>query len=172
MKILGGVSNGTIRKITWASYGGLPGSWFFACELTNNTHTFHIGSDIPPAVHYFIERIKPFPRLYSALRVQLGDNDSFIVWCKASWACYGIPKSLEAELCRMSWTHMRSATVTKGSSRTELKQVTWHGDGSYYVKSQEGGYWNFESAITLQAWNRLWCRKPTFEELSELVVGA
>ena len=172
MKILGDVSNGIIRKITWASYGSLPSSWFFACELANNTSTFHVGSDIPPALHQFIVKIRPFPHLHSALRVQLGNNGSFIVWSKTSWACYGVPKALEIELCQMSWTHMRSATVTKGSFRSELKQVTWHGDGSYYVRSQVGGHWNFESATTLQAWNGFWCRKPTVKELSELVVGA
>lgn len=172
MKVLGDISNGTTKTITWASYGSWPDSWFFAYQLEDGTRTFSVGADIPLALQLFLEKIKPVVHLCSALRVQLGNNDSFIAWSGTSWACHGVPKALEAELSQMSWTHMRCATVTKGSLKSNLKQIAWHGDGSYFVESQEGYYWNFESSVARQAWSRLWVRKPTHSELSELVVSA
>lgn len=170
MKVLGDISNGDIRKITWASYGSHPDSWFFAYELRSGLSTFCVGSAIPAALRQFIDKISHIAYLCSTLRVQLGDNDSFVAWTKTSWACCGIPKALEAELCQLSWTHMRSATLTRGSFKDMVSQIVWHGDGSYYVASRERHDWNFASGITCQAWNELWRRPPTPKELSELVV--
>ncbi|KAJ4337780.1 hypothetical protein N0V95_008238 [Ascochyta clinopodiicola] len=172
LEVLADLSTERIKRVTWASYGSHPDSWFFAYEMVDGTCTFRVGTAIPPALDQFIEKIKPTPHLCTTLRVQLGDRDSFIAWSKTSWACHGIPTSLEAELCTMSWTHIKSGTVTRGSLLSELKQVAWHSDGSFYVESQKGRDWKFESDIMQQAFNRLWHGSPTSEELSELVLVA
>jgi methylenetetrahydrofolate dehydrogenase (NADP+)/methenyltetrahydrofolate cyclohydrolase/formyltetrahydrofolate synthetase len=171
MKILGDVSNGIIWKIIWASYGSHIDSWYFAYKLANGTSTFRFGSAIPAVLRQFIDKVSLMPDLCSALRVQLGDNNSFVAWAKTTWACHGIPEALEAELCRMSLAHTRSNTVTRGSFEGTLSQVMWHSDGSYYVKGQVEDFWNFESSTTLQAWNQLWRGRPDPKELAELAVS-
>ncbi|KAF1931286.1 uncharacterized protein M421DRAFT_417934 [Didymella exigua CBS 183.55] len=175
MEVLGDISSKPVRKITWASYGSRPDSWFFAYEMTDGTSAFQVGETIPPALQQFIDRVRPVADLCSALRVQLGDNDSFFAWAKASWACHGVPAAIEAELCHLSGAHMRSATVTRGSLKGTLSQVTWHGDGSYFIGGQQGYFWHFESSIAHQAWARLWSSgtaAPSLTELAELVLVA
>jgi hypothetical protein len=174
MNVLGDFSTGRIKKVTWASYGTHADSWFFAYDLVDGTSTFRIGATIPAALRQFIERISSVTEMCSALRIQLGANDSFVAYVGTSWACYGVPKALEAELCQLSWTYMRCFTVTRGSLKGILSQVTWHGDGSYYVDSQAGNFWHFESVTTRAGWSKLWTSKdtiPSLEELSELVVS-
>ncbi|KZM27371.1 uncharacterized protein EKO05_0010475 [Ascochyta rabiei] len=172
VEVLADLTTKRIKRVAWASYGSHTNSWFFAYEMVDGTCTFRVGAAVPPALDPFIEEIKPTPPLLTTLRVQLGDNNSFIAWSKTSWACHGIPAALEAELCQMSWTHMRSDTITRGLLQSEVKQATWHGDGSYYVESQEGRGWKFESDSTQQAWSRLWRGRPSRKELSELVLVA
>ncbi|KAF2623885.1 hypothetical protein BU25DRAFT_349118 [Macroventuria anomochaeta] len=175
MTVLGHISAMPVRKVTWASYGSRPDSWFFAYEMDDGTSTFRAGTGIPAALRQFIDRISQVPDLCSTLRVQLGNNDSFVAWAKTSWASYGIPRALEAELCQLSSAHMRSTTVTRGSLKGTLNRITWHGAGSYYVEGQEGYFWHFEAITTREAWIKLWSRKnatPSLEELSELVLVA
>ena len=143
--------------------------------MADGASTFRVGAGIPSALRQFIDRISPVPDLCWALRVQLGNNDSFVAWAKTLWACYGVPKALEVELCQLSGSYMRPAAVTKGSLKGTLSQITWHEDGSYYVEGGEGRFWHFESSITRQAWAKLWSGKNATlspEELSELVVSA
>ncbi|KAF9697563.1 hypothetical protein EKO04_004183 [Ascochyta lentis] len=172
LKVLHDLSDARVRKVTWASYGSHAESWFFVYEMVDGTSTFRVGAAIPPALDQFIQKIKLIPHLLSALRVQLGDSNSFVAWSKTWWACHGIPKALEAELCQMSWTHMMTAAATRGSLQNELKQVAWHNDGSYYIESEQGHDWHFKSDTTQQAWDMLWRGRATPKELSELVVVA
>lgn len=175
MQVLRDTLSTRVRRITWASFGSHPDSWFFAYEMHDNTASFCVGSAIPAALRQFIERISPANDLCSALRVQLGSNDSFVAWAKTSWTCHGVPKALEAELCQSSWTHVRSATATRGSIKGTLNQVAFHCNGSYYLECQEGYFWNLESKVIREAWGNFWLSKKSslgLEELSELVVCA
>lgn len=91
-----------VKKVTCATYGSHPDSWFFAYELRDGRSTFQVGAGIPPALQQFINHITLVNDLRSALRVQLGDRDSFVAWAKNSWACYGVPAGVEAKLCQPS----------------------------------------------------------------------
>jgi hypothetical protein len=175
MEVLGDISKDSTQKTTCASYGSHLDSWFFAYELADGTCAFRVGSAIPAALRQFLEKIGSSAHLRSDVRVQLGDNDSFVSWAKTSWACRGVPEALETALCQLSSAHVKSTTITRGSFKHAVNQLTWHSDGSYYVGSEEESSWNFSSSITLQAWRKLWLktnRSPSFEELSELVVSS
>lgn len=174
MEVLDSILAGHVRKVKWASYGSHPDSWVFAYEMTDGTSSIHVGPAIPAALLRFIDKISAAPDLRSALRVQLGANDSFVAYAKTSWAAHGIPKALEVELCQLSWTHMRSSTVTRGSLKGTLAQIAWHSDGSYYIDGQAGYFWHFNSSTMRRAWSELWSKTdtpPSLEELSELVVS-
>jgi|SRR5690242_15508241 len=162
-----------VKRVTLASYGSHLDSWYFAFEMANEVPNFLVGAGIPVALRGFLNRIRPFPELTSALHVQLGNNDSFVAWANTSWACSGVPMALELTLCEQSSSYRR-AHMTQGSLRGSLSQVAWNGDGSYYLRGQQGCQWHFESSITREAWTMLWPRKtstPDFDDLSELVVS-
>jgi hypothetical protein len=173
MAVLECILNKPVKKVTWASYGSRPDSWFFVFENKDGSAAFRIGADIPLALKQFIERIAPVDDLRTALRVQLGANDSFVAWTKTSWACCGVPAEVEAELCQLSSAHMRSSSSTRGSLKDALNQVVWHADGTYFIEAQQGCFWNFDSSGTHNAWVKLWPGRtvaPSSTELSELVV--
>lgn len=164
-----------VKRISWASYGSHINSWFFAYEMLDGTSTFQSGKEIPTALRQFMDRIRPVSDLYSSLRVQLGDDDSFVAWTKTSWICQGLPVTLEGELLHLSGAHMRIHNILKGSLNAALTQVTWHRDGSYYVEGKAGYFWHFSSDIASKEWIKLWSRKaaiPTLKELSELAVSS
>lgn len=174
MAVLGHLSSKPVRKIIWASYGSRADSWFFAYEMVDGSTAFQVGARIPLALRHFVDRICLVDDLRSALHVQLGNSESFVAWAQTSWACHGVPDAVEAELCRLSGAHMRTSTVTRGSFKGSLRQVTWHGDGSYFVEGQQGYFWHFGSSVTCQAWAKLWSGRtatPSLTELSELVVS-
>lgn len=175
MAVLKHILTKPVKKVTWASYGSHPDSWFFAYEMTDGTPTFEVGAGIPLALKQFIERITPVDDLRSALRVQLGNNDSFVAWAKTSWACYGVPAAVEAKLCQLSTVHMRSNSSSRGSLEGTLSQVAWHGDGTYFFVAHQDYFWNFDSSIVHNAWIKLWSGNtaaPSLTELSELVVSS
>ena len=106
LPIASAIAAGSIKKITWASYGFKPESWFFAFELANGKPTFECGRDIPLALASFIKRLKVSDRLLATLRVQLGDSDSFVAWSSSAWACANVPHQLRDKLsvghCRLT----------------------------------------------------------------------
>ena len=174
MAVLGHISSKPVKKITWASYGSHPDSWFFSYEMVDGMSDFQVGAAIPPALQQFVDRIRLVDDLRSNLRVQLGDSGSFVAWAKTSWACYGVPAAVEAELCQLSGAHMKSSTATKGSLKTTLTQVTWHGDGSYFIEDADECLWSFKSSVTKKAWDKVLSGRdgivdPTMME--ELVVS-
>lgn len=171
MQVLGDITKTNFRRITWASFGSDSDSWFFAYEHMDGTHSFRHGPAIPLELYQYIQKLKPTPYLRSALRVQLGQKNSFVAWSGTLWVCYDIPAALKAGLCQMSGAYMRSTNITRGSFKFGLLYAVWHSDGSYFGKSQHGYHWNFESAVTRQAWLEFWSRNPTLSELSELVVS-
>lgn len=161
-----------VTKVTWAAFGAHRESWYFAFEMTNGMSAFLVGACIPAALQHFLDRIRLFPEMTSALRVQLGSNNSFIAWAKTSWACSGVPMALELTLCELSSAYMR-AHITQGSLKGSLSQVAWNSHGSYHIKTQQAHRWHFESKVTRDAWAMLWpgqTATPSTDELSELVV--
>lgn len=163
-----------VKKVTCAAYGSHHNSWFFAYELQDGSSTFQVGAGIPPPLQQYTDRITPVNDLHSALRVQLGDQDSFVAWAKTSWACHGVPAAVEAKLCQLSSAHRRSSSSTRGSLNGTLSQIVWHTDGTYFIEAQQGCFWNFASSTIQSAWAKLWSGKtaaPSLMELSELVVS-
>jgi methylenetetrahydrofolate dehydrogenase (NADP+)/methenyltetrahydrofolate cyclohydrolase/formyltetrahydrofolate synthetase len=98
IQVLREVSAGRVKRILWASYGDKTGSWFFTCELRNGASAFEVGPDTPRALRAWIQQLDGSHLLLSALRVQLGDNDSFVVWSRTAWACANVPRQLQAKL--------------------------------------------------------------------------
>ncbi|KAH6621807.1 hypothetical protein C7974DRAFT_425580 [Boeremia exigua] len=175
MRVVDYLTTKPVRKVRWASYGSDSESWFFVFEMIDGTFTFHVGARIPAALRQFINQIRLVPNLCLGLRVQLGGDDSFVAWSRTSWVCYGVPAALEARLVHMSGNYMRCSGGTNGSFRGTLSQVTWHKDGSYYLKGQKGYASHFRSSITCKAWRTLWSSKsetPSLAEYSELVLVA
>ena len=163
----------SVKRVTWASYGSAPNSWFFLYELTDGTSTFQFGRDIPAALRQFIDVLTP--DLSSSLHVQLGNDNSFVAWAKTCWACNGIPLVLEKELVDLSGSHRRTHIDMKGSLKAAIDQVSWHSDGSYYLEGKEGYFWHFTPIITRKEWTKLWSKgnvTPSIKELSELAVSS
>jgi methylenetetrahydrofolate dehydrogenase (NADP+)/methenyltetrahydrofolate cyclohydrolase/formyltetrahydrofolate synthetase len=171
-EVLAFLTFNSVKRVTWASYGSAPKSWFFVYELTDGTSAFELGKDIPAALRQFIDVLTP--DLSSSLRVQLGNDNSFVAWAKTCWACDGIPLVLENELADLRGSYRRTHIDMKGSLKAAIDQVAWHSDGSYYLEGKEGYFWNFTSIITRKEWTKLWSKgdvKPRIKELSELAVS-
>lgn len=174
MAVLRYILTKPVKKVNWATYGSHPDSWFFAYELQDGSSTSQVGAGIPLALQQFIKRIAPVDGLRLALRVQLGSNDSFVAWTKTSWTCNGVPAVVEAALCKLSSAHMRSSSSIRGCLKGELSQVVWHADDTYFIKAQQGYFWNFDSSVIHSAWVKLWSGQTAAlspKELSELVVS-
>lgn len=171
LAVLEYLSCNCVASITWVSFGSTPDSYFFKYQINNGKSTFQAGPHIPLALQTFI--LKLSPDLQPHLYVQLGDNDSFVAWAKTSWACSGIPVTLEREIADLSKQHIQTLKNTQGPPSAAIDQVAWHPDGSYFLKGAEACYWNFAAYITAQAWTQLWGKnsKPSFRELSYLAVS-
>ncbi|KAF1833646.1 hypothetical protein BDW02DRAFT_598908 [Decorospora gaudefroyi] len=168
--LLRDVSTGNIKKIIWVSYGNTPGSWFFACQLRDGACDFQIGPDIPPALRSFIQLLTGSDVLTAALRVQLGDNGSFVAWSKTVWECANVPHLLRAKLCEGSSGSREADGVTQGSLRSgSLDNVQWHADGSFYIKSGERHFWNFTSKLVRSAWSDLWKEQGRDERMRRII---
>lgn len=162
-----------VKKVISASYGSHQNSWYFSFEMIDGTSTRILGKDTPLPLRQWIDQISKNHRSSLALRVQLGDKDSFIAWAKTSWVSHGLPVALEVDLLQLSGNHREFPAHTQGSFRTRLHHVVWHADGSYYMDAREGYSWHFTSSIARSEWAKLWSRKtaaPNVRELSELAV--
>ncbi|KAJ4309702.1 hypothetical protein N0V94_008800 [Neodidymelliopsis sp. IMI 364377] len=67
IEILGDISKDSTQKITCASYGSHPNSWFFAYELVDGTCACRVGSAIPATLRQFLEKISSSAHLRSDL---------------------------------------------------------------------------------------------------------
>ncbi|KAF1937632.1 hypothetical protein EJ02DRAFT_356414 [Clathrospora elynae] len=156
-QILEELSAGHVGKIVWASFGSEPDSWFFACELRDGTPTFQTGHGIPLALRQFIQQLGSSGLLLTSLRVQLGANQSFVVWSRTLWACSGVPQMLRAKLCEGSSSSREWADVTKGSLKTgTLDNVQWSSSGSFFLKSGDKHIWDYHAKLVHTAWGKLW----------------
>ncbi|KAG9185831.1 hypothetical protein G6011_07162 [Alternaria panax] len=168
--LLSEICGGYINKITWASYGSKPGSWFFACERKDGTSAFMIGPDIPSALQSYIQAVEASETLRCGIRVQLGAANSFVVWSGTAWACADVPPQLEAKLCEGSSASREGNKITNGSLRDSrtLDNVQWHANGSYYIKSGDRHLWNFQAKLVRLEWNRLWTGVGRDERMSKI----
>jgi methylenetetrahydrofolate dehydrogenase (NADP+)/methenyltetrahydrofolate cyclohydrolase/formyltetrahydrofolate synthetase len=165
-----------IKRILWASFGEKPESWFFAYEFDNGAISLRLGEDAPDALHNYIDRISTSKLLLRSLRVQLGQDGSFVVWSRTAWACCNVPELLCIQLCFLSSTSRDYNGVTKGSLKNgSITNVQWHEDGSFFLRSSDYCRWAFRTAIMRGAWRNLWQDfengKPGPEHMAELAVS-
>lgn len=149
---------GQVKKVTWASFGGdHPSSYFFAYEMKDGSPGHRAGKAIPSTLRPFLDYTSQASfELASALRVQLGANRSWAAWAGSLWACRKVPSALQETLCQLSSGYHEDDNGIKGALKTgTLTNITWHANGSYYVKSSEHS-WNFESDAIKRGWNDLW----------------
>ncbi|KAI4956932.1 hypothetical protein J4E86_005404 [Alternaria arbusti] len=153
-----GAGRGLVKKITWASHGSRPESWFFVWEPEDGTTHFMVGPDVPSALKSFIQTIQDSEYLRSGLRVQLGAADSFVAWSGTVWACANIPIQLQAKLQEGSSATREGNGIINGELRVArtLDNVQWNANGSYYIKSGDRHLWNFEAKLMSIEWNKLW----------------
>jgi methylenetetrahydrofolate dehydrogenase (NADP+)/methenyltetrahydrofolate cyclohydrolase/formyltetrahydrofolate synthetase len=140
------------------SFGSSVDSWFFAYEFKNGATTFRLGDGVPAALLEYINRFGKPTDLEGTLRVQLGHNNSFVVWSKASWACHNVPDDLRDLLCKWSSGTRGGVGITMGSLKQgTLINVQWNKDGTLYVQADNMAHARrFKTKILHDAWNDLW----------------
>jgi len=81
-----------------------------------------------------------------------------VVWTKTAWACFNVPQALRDLLCELSATKRAYNDCTMGSFRnTTIMNVTWHPDGSYFLRTQNNQVaWVFFTTTMQNAWNKMW----------------
>ncbi|KAI8930912.1 hypothetical protein NX059_011927 [Plenodomus lindquistii] len=151
---------GLVKKIIWVSFGSTENSWFCAVETRDGNHAMRIGTATPLALQRYIEDLSVSKLLHDSLRVQLGDNDSYLAWSRSTWAASGIPKTLLDKLRSMSSSSRDCNDVSKGSLREgswPLNNVQWSRVGAFYLQIQgkHTGNWNKVKTIS-EAWDTLW----------------
>ena len=166
--------DGEVKKVTWASFGDHPRSFFFAYVMNNGSPGHRVGKAIPSTLRPFLEHASQasFEKA-SALCVQLGADRSWAAWMGTSWACRNVPAALQETLCQLSSDHHKDENGLEGVSNVgSITNVTWHANGSYYVKSS-GHDWSFCSAALQQGWNDMWngIKNVAANEPTELAVS-
>jgi methylenetetrahydrofolate dehydrogenase (NADP+)/methenyltetrahydrofolate cyclohydrolase/formyltetrahydrofolate synthetase len=147
----------SIKRIVWVSFGSTAESWFFAYEFTNDAKTFRLGESVPRALRNYVDNFGDPKFLEGTLRVQLGHDDSFVVWSRNSWACYGVPGDLLMRLCKLSAGTRQGSGIFMGSlKKGTLIHVQWSKDGSYYLHSSSAYARWFGSRVLREAWMSLW----------------
>lgn len=104
--------------------------------MRDGTHTFKVGAGIPATLRQYIAKLKKQQIPLDTLRVQLGDNDSFVVWVQDLWASANIPVGLLNQLRLLSSSLRSSKDYTKGSLKIRpLENVQWLKEGSWFTSS-------------------------------------
>jgi methylenetetrahydrofolate dehydrogenase (NADP+)/methenyltetrahydrofolate cyclohydrolase/formyltetrahydrofolate synthetase len=164
--------NDNMKKVLWASFGDTPESWFFSFELKNGLVSVRLGDGAPYALHDYIDNISTSNHLLGSLRVQLGNNASYVLWSRTLWACHNIPEDLCAQLCGLSSNSRVSKGVTKGSLKEQsVTNVQWHEDGSFYIRTSDTHAWNFCANILHGAWRKMWGDSMGPKDPTELAVS-
>jgi methylenetetrahydrofolate dehydrogenase (NADP+)/methenyltetrahydrofolate cyclohydrolase/formyltetrahydrofolate synthetase len=117
-----------------------------------------LGPDVPSPLRTYIQTIEDSETLRSGIRVQLGADNSFVVWSGTAWACAEVPHQLKAKLCEGSSAYREGHNITNGSLRDSrtLDNVQWHTNGSYYIKSGGRHLWDFKTKLVSFEWGKLW----------------
>jgi methylenetetrahydrofolate dehydrogenase (NADP+)/methenyltetrahydrofolate cyclohydrolase/formyltetrahydrofolate synthetase len=112
------VDSHDVKKILWVAIGDTPESWFYAFELKNGAVALRLGEGAPEALQEWVDQISKSSNLLKSLRVQLGNDGSFVAWTQSAWACYNVPEPLGMNLRRLSSHYRGLQGVTQGSFRT------------------------------------------------------
>lgn len=73
--------SGKIKRVLWASFGSEPNSFHFSYEMKDGNRAYRSGDGIPSCLKLFIQHVSRFSvQMASILRVQLGDNGSYVAW--------------------------------------------------------------------------------------------
>lgn len=158
------LSTGLIHKIIWASFGSHRDAWFFAFQMKDGAHAFRFGSGTSPALHQYIAQLSVSKLLVESLRIQLGDNDSFLAWSCSSWAASGIPLPLLNKLCSLSNATREVGNIWKGSFKPEcwpLGSAQWSRQGSFYLHCNGRHMGDWRGRVIRDAWHKLWQDEET-----------
>lgn len=153
------LSTGLIHKIVWASFGSNTDSWFFAFQTKDGANSFRFGTGTPSALHQYITQLSVSKLVLESVRVQLGDNDSFLAWSRSSWAASGIPLPLLNKLRSLSSAMREWGIVSKGSLKPgcwPLKSAQWSRRGSYYLHCNGRHMGDWKGEAIRDAWHKLW----------------
>lgn len=159
MVMLTEVAAGTVKKIIWASFGSRDDSWFFAFETRDGDYGMRIGAATPSSLQQYIARMGTSKPLLDSLRVQLGDNDSFLAWSLSSWAASGIPQPLLDRLRSMSSVTRDYGGISKGALKKgswPLNNIQWSRIGSFYLHYNVQHSGNWKGKAINDAWDKLW----------------
>lgn len=157
--MLAEVAAGLVKKFVWVSFGSREDSWFFAFETRDGEYNIRIGSATPSAVQQYIAQLSMSKLLRDSLRVQLGDNDSFLAWSRSSWAASGVPRALIDKLRTMSVSTRDWGGVLKGNLKREcwpLHNIQWSRTGSFYFQYQDRHLGRWKAKAMRDAWASLW----------------
>jgi methylenetetrahydrofolate dehydrogenase (NADP+)/methenyltetrahydrofolate cyclohydrolase/formyltetrahydrofolate synthetase len=120
----------------------------------------------------YVKNLSTSNHLLGSLRVQLGNNGSYVLWSRTIWACHNIPEDLRAQLCDLSSNSRVSWGVTMGSLRgRRVVNVQWHEDGSFYLRTMGWHTWKFGANILQGAWRTMWGDSMKPKDPAELAVS-
>lgn len=89
-RILDDLLSGDIKKVLHASFGGEVDSFFFTYQLTDGSIAHRVGKGVSSVLRAFIDDIaSTSEKDSSVLRVQLGNQGSYIAWAGAQWMSCG-----------------------------------------------------------------------------------
>jgi len=153
-----GSNAGKAQKVLWASFGSYPEQFFFTYQMTDGSVFHRRGKALSDELVYFIKsyRSKVPADLYARLRVQFGVAKSYIAWIGPVWISRDIPAILRSKLVDLSSMFDAEGGYTRGYLKNDcLIHVTWHDNGTYYIKFGEEHFWNFETPVPKHYWNVL-----------------
>jgi methylenetetrahydrofolate dehydrogenase (NADP+)/methenyltetrahydrofolate cyclohydrolase/formyltetrahydrofolate synthetase len=182
-KVVDDLLAGQVKKVTWATFGDHPSSYFFGYLMKDGNRGHRAGNAIPSTLRPHLDSRGALFRLTSGnlasmaeLRVKLGVNRSWVVWTGSVWACRRVPSGLMHTLCQLSSEVQEDGNEASGKlKKGPLTDVTWHGNGSFYFKSGGEHSWNFQSDALKQGWNDLWAgiqHVASTEPTTDLAVSA
>lgn len=132
--------------------------------MKDGANTFRFGTGTPSALHQYTTQLGASKLLLDSLRIQLGDNDSFLAWSRSGWAASGIPLPLLDRLGSLSSAVRDWDKVFKGSFKAgcwPLTNAQWSRHGSYYLQCNGRHMGNWKGRVISDAWNKLWQDKKT-----------
>ncbi|CAI6342192.1 unnamed protein product [Periconia digitata] len=176
--VLEDLLSGRVRKVLWASFGHVDKSYFFLYEKKDGSCEFRGGKKLPFNLDQFFRHVSTtFHKLAAQLRVQLGDNGSYVAWSGSFWICDGLPKEMFRTLKTLSSLNELDETVTGAAGifgPGDVKNVTWHKSGSFFIEGVEPSksQWFFQAGALEKGWKMLWGNsKELLESIAHVSIG-
>lgn len=160
-KVRDDLLRGTIRKVLRASFGSEPDSFHFSYELKNGRYDYRSGN-LPDNIGRMFEQFSLlYPQVIAKLRVQLGEDGSYLVWNEDFWFSRGLPSALLLALLTLSSPQPGGSElqVSGRFGTRRVKNVSWHTNGTFFVQTDEPR-WHFESEDVQLGWRALWRNQP------------